>query len=528
MHGPLAVCALVPSLLFSPLTTRSLSPCHTVKHMIAGTAPQERECREKENREHQEICELWASGAKLREIAAKYDCSINKVNYLLRVEKEKKIQWQGPISAHTREILRNPDGAELSIEGVKIISAEDICRVAQVFEQAVEHCDGFAPLVLPKVATMHRRRVLLAVEVMGLAEELMTHRQRIQVQNDIESLKGFLQSSVSIDVYAKSIGRTRQALHERFSKLLPAGSFCSLERARRRDRAQARIDEVARVAEQCGYDIDQVTEAVGLKRNTVVAALRAAGVRHLAHAKAQARIDEVVRVAEQCEYDIDRVAEGLGLKRHTVGAALRAAGIRHLAPMKKEYPKTTRFGKDQILASLRAAAQWTSPASNHRQEGEEEEREEEDKEDLCGLSLSSTKYTHFYAAHNGTDALSGKHPHIMTVLKWFGSWNKACAEAGLVSSSKRTSSTRIRFTEEQIFAELCAYVVLADGKREKATVIGYSEWAHELPGRPSSSSLRNRLLCGTGSVQQYSSWGSAVCAARAAVAASDSRSCSSD
>ena len=459
---------------------------YRLKAHAQGRRPQQarhqgRENWEEENRERREMCELRASGAKLREIAAKYNCSTSQVNYRLyglKAKKKKEIQWQVPISAHAREILRDPDGAELSVEGVEIISAEDVCRVAQVFEQAVEHCNGSAPSVLPQVADMHRRRLLLAVEAMGLAEELTTHRQRTQIQSDIESLKAFLQSGVSLAGHAKSIGRTRQGLHKRLSKLLPAGWFRSIEKARTRDHAQARVEEIVRVAEQCEYDTDQVTEV-------------------------------------------------LGINRPTVDAALRAAGVRHLAPTKVP-SQTARFEKEQILASLRAAARWASPASNHRQEEGEVEREEEDKEDLCGLSLSSTKYTHFYAAHGGTDALSGKHPYIMTVLNRFGSWNKACAEAGLVSSSKRTSGSRIRFTEEKIFAELCAYVALADSKRKKATVTGYSEWAHELPSRPSSWSLRNRLLCGTGSVRQYSSWGSAVCAARAAVAASDSRSRSSD
>ena len=483
------------------------------------------------------MIELRQSGAKLREIAEKYSMSISQVDQRLRSKAR-------PISARARETLSAPAGAKLVIEGMEIVSAEEVCRVAQIFEQAFER-DDMVPTTLPRVAGVSRRRVLLAVEAMGLTDDLATDAQRRQVYNDLETLSAFIRSGATLAVHAASIGISRQALQERLSKLLPAGSIRSLARSRTRGRAQARIDEVARVA------------------------------------------------AEQCAYDIDCVASTLGLERYVVAGALRAAGVAHLVPqVRSRHPRA--FDQDDILASLRAAAEWTPPAPPPRrvvrspylafqrhfretytadghvgithfarscskawaaltaeekdvfrhtaqlQRGGEPrggeprggDAEEEGGGRAAGLWLSSSKYAHFCAAHGG------KHPHGMTVLRRFGSWSAACAEAGLRDGKQRRSGyEKIRskgfgqrqFTEDQLLAALRAYVAHTDGRGEKATISRYNEWACERPGLPKVGIVRNRLLHGgCGSVPRYESWAEAVRAARAAPAASRSASSDSD
>ncbi|MCX6399909.1 MAG: hypothetical protein NTX33_08280 [Propionibacteriales bacterium] len=74
------------------------------------------------------------------------------------------------------------------------------------------------------------------------------------------------------------------------------------------------------------------------------------------------------------------------------------------------------------------------------------------------------------------------------VIRRFGSWNAACARAGV--STNKTRSTSRRWSDEDVVATVAAYL-RAPGST--GTFADYSDWAKQQDGVPSGATLRQRL-----------------------------------
>ena len=118
--------------------------------------------------------------------------------------------------------------------------------------------------------------------------------------------------------------------------------------------------------------------------------------------------------------------------------------------------RVPEYSDDQITADLAAAAA-----------------------DL-GEPLTASSYDTWQRAH---DAAS---PALL--IRRFGSWNQACARAGVATN--KTRSTSRRWSYDDVVAIVAAYL-RAPGST--GSFADYSAWAKEQDGAPSGATLRQRF-----------------------------------
>ncbi len=97
-----------------------------------------------------------------------------------------------------------------------------------------------------------------------------------------------------------------------------------------------------------------------------------------------------------------------------------------------------------------------------------------------GEPLTATAYDGWQRAH---DAAS---PALL--IRRFGSWNEACARAGVATN--KTRSTSRRWSDDDVVAIVAAYL-RAPGS--SGSFADYSAWAKEQDDAPSGATLRQRL-----------------------------------
>ena len=116
--------------------------------------------------------------------------------------------------------------------------------------------------------------------------------------------------------------------------------------------------------------------------------------------------------------------------------------------------RTRRFGEEQMLEGLRAAAEEV------------------------GEPLIGDRY----------DEYREDHPSLATriwIIRAFGSWSEACARAGVKANPGRARTRR--WTEEQVLGYVRSYLVEAG---PTGSFAGYGAWAREADGAPSGPALR--------------------------------------
>lgn len=113
-----------------------------------------------------------------------------------------------------------------------------------------------------------------------------------------------------------------------------------------------------------------------------------------------------------------------------------------------------RYSEHDILGALRAAA------------GE------------VGEPLTVDRYHAHQSAHGG--------PTSVLIIQRHGTWNAACAEAGLKVNPRRAGSRR-RWTRDDVAAYVATYL-RAQGS---GSYTGYAAWAKETAGAPSAQTVRN-------------------------------------
>ena len=97
-----------------------------------------------------------------------------------------------------------------------------------------------------------------------------------------------------------------------------------------------------------------------------------------------------------------------------------------------------------------------------------------------GEPLTAASYDAWQRSH---DAAS---PALL--VRRFGSWNAACARAG-VATNKTRSTTR-RWSDDDIVAVVRTFLAETGST---GTFAGYSAWAQEHDGMPSGATLRQRF-----------------------------------
>lgn len=86
----------------------------------------------------------------------------------------------------------------------------------------------------------------------------------------------------------------------------------------------------------------------------------------------------------------------------------------------------------------------------------------------------------------------GRVPPTHAVIVWaFGSWNEALANAGLVSSDRRTGRVYKRtWSTQDAYAAVRAYSLHSVKQGKYPTFAGYGAWSNDNPGHPSGTYLR--------------------------------------
>ncbi len=97
-----------------------------------------------------------------------------------------------------------------------------------------------------------------------------------------------------------------------------------------------------------------------------------------------------------------------------------------------------------------------------------------------GEPLTAASYD---AWQRGRDAAS---PALL--IRRFGSWNEACARAGVATN--KTRSTSRRWSDEDVAAIVATYLALPDSTGSFAD---YSAWARQQDGAPSGAIIRQRF-----------------------------------
>lgn len=97
-----------------------------------------------------------------------------------------------------------------------------------------------------------------------------------------------------------------------------------------------------------------------------------------------------------------------------------------------------------------------------------------------GEPLTASSYDAWQRSH---DAAS---PAL--VIRRFGSWNEACARAGVASN--KTRSTSRRWSDEDVVAIVADYL---RSPGSSGSFADYTEWAKQHEGAPSGATLRQRF-----------------------------------
>lgn len=97
-----------------------------------------------------------------------------------------------------------------------------------------------------------------------------------------------------------------------------------------------------------------------------------------------------------------------------------------------------------------------------------------------GEPLASGAYD---AWQRGHDAAS-----LALVIRRLGSWNQACARAGVATN--KTRSTSRRWSDDEVVAVVAAYL---RSPGSTGSFADYSEWAKGQDGVPSGATLRQRF-----------------------------------
>ena len=145
-------------------------------------------------------------------------------------------------------------------------------------------------------------------------------------------------------------------------------------------------------------------------------------------------------------------AAALGCSAERVSAALGADSRRLLTDARA---RTVEFTDDDVSAALRRAA------------------------DVLGEPLSAERYDSALSVHGG--------PSSTRVIQRAGSWNAACAAAGLTVRSGRARYTRT-WDRDSVLDSVVDYL------RDPSTTgsyVDYQRWARATPGAPSGQTLRN-------------------------------------
>lgn len=132
-------------------------------------------------------------------------------------------------------------------------------------------------------------------------------------------------------------------------------------------------------------------------------------------------------------------------------------------PPRSNAPARGGIDDESILAALRSAAA------------------------VAGTPLSAERYDAIWRDHGGASAAR--------VIQRFGSWNAACAAAGLATNRGRAAYRR-SWTRESLLAAVADYLV---SEGAAGSYADYARWARTTQGAPSAQTVRNYL----------GSWGSA-------------------
>lgn len=97
-----------------------------------------------------------------------------------------------------------------------------------------------------------------------------------------------------------------------------------------------------------------------------------------------------------------------------------------------------------------------------------------------GEPLTASAYDTWQRGH---DAAS---PALL--IRRFGSWNEACARAGVATN--KTRSTSRRWSDDDVVAIVASYL---SSPGSAGTFADYSEWAKRNDGAPSGATLRQRF-----------------------------------
>lgn len=230
------------------------------------------------------------------------------------------------------------------------------------------------------------------------------------------------------------------------------------------DRAERDIDIVRRRA--AGETLDVIGTSHGITRERVrqiliarggptADQLRAARLHLQNGADDELRRQALAYIAERPGTTRRELAFALGVPCSRLAELLDETVLRRLVRVVAPQPK---ISQDQIAAGLRRAA------------------------GVCGEPLSSGDYE---SVRDGGQ----QEPSAVRIVQVFGSWNAACAFAGLAVHVRRRVYTRA-WSEEQILGHVADYL-MAPGSR--ATFDGYVAWARSTAGAPSAQTVRNTL-----------------------------------
>jgi hypothetical protein len=81
-------------------------------------------------------------------------------------------------------------------------------------------------------------------------------------------------------------------------------------------------------------------------------------------------------------------------------------------------------------------------------------------------------------------------PTVAVFLGRFGTWNEACAKAGVEHGPTMRKNYTRAHSEEDMLAYIASY--LAD-PRTNGSAIGYEEWQRKVDGAPSLTLIRQRI-----------------------------------
>lgn len=209
------------------------------------------------------------------------------------------------------------------------------------------------------------------------------------------------------------------------------------------------------IARSYGVTRERVRQIIGRHGTVTVADARAA--RERSRQEDRTRLGQWAAQVLRSEpgLTIDELAKRLGHTRADVNASLDEDSRRLLVQV---HPSHKLWNETDIVAALQLAAE------------------------VVGGSMSRVKYDSIRREFDG--------PSGVLILQRFGSWQVACAAAGIEMGRRRPGGYTRNWTDAQVLDFVVAY--LAD-PAERGTFDGYSRWASSTPGSPSGPTVRNYL-----------------------------------